>query len=151
MRTSPETAELAAELVRLSFLVQGTYAEVSGRHGLTPAQAKLLCVLSASSRGMAELANALGVEKAGITGLVDRAERHGLVTRESIPSDRRAVRVTLTAEGKEAAAAFTADAAAAIADLTAGLSPDQAGAFLSSIAAINESRGAPSALPTSGH
>lgn len=151
MGTDRENAELAAELVRLTFLVQGVYAQVSARHGLTAAQAKLLCVLAAGSRGMADLASALGVEKAGVTGLVDRAERLGLVAREPVPGDRRALRVILTEEGKKAAGAFTADASAAIAGLAACLSPAEADAFLSGIARINESCGASVTLSASGH
>jgi DNA-binding MarR family transcriptional regulator len=151
MRTSRETADLAAELVRLSFLVQGVYAQVSARHGLTPAQAKLLCILAAGPRGMAELASALGVEKAGVTGLVDRAERHDLVTRKPVPGDRRALCVTLTTEGKEAADTFNAEVSAAIADLAVGLSAAETEAFRGAIAAINATRDAQPTLPASGY
>ena len=39
----------------------------------------------------------------GITGLVDRVERRGLVERTPIPADRRAAHVRLTTAGKQAA------------------------------------------------
>jgi DNA-binding MarR family transcriptional regulator len=45
---------------------------------------------------MTELARCCGVEKAALTGLVDRAERRGLAERTPVPGDRRALRVTLT-------------------------------------------------------
>jgi hypothetical protein len=67
--------DVATGLVQLTSLVQGIYARVSERHDLTPVQAKLLCVLLDGPRGMAELARCFGVEKAALTGLMDRAER----------------------------------------------------------------------------
>jgi DNA-binding MarR family transcriptional regulator len=141
MRTGQQDAELAAQLVRLSFLVQGVYAQVAARHGLTPAQAKLMCVLAAGSRGMTDLGSALGVEKAGITGLVDRAERHGLVARSAVPGDRRSLQVALTAAGEEMARAFYAEASAAIADLAADLPPTEARALGDTLSKVNEARG----------
>jgi DNA-binding MarR family transcriptional regulator len=59
---------------------------------------------------MAELAQCLDVEKAALTGLVDRVERRGLVVRSPVPDDRRALCVTLTAAGRRAATAFHAAA-----------------------------------------
>jgi len=96
-------AELATLLVRLSRRVNGVFAQASGRHGLTATQARMLCILAEQPRGMSELAGLLGVEKAGITGLVDRAERRDLVERTPMPGDRRATSVRLTTAGKQAA------------------------------------------------
>lgn len=101
--------DAATGLVRLSGLVQAVYQRVSERHELTPVQARLLCVLLDGPRGMAELAGCFGVEKAALTGLMNRAERRGLALRSSVPGDRRAVQVTLTDEGREAALAFHAE------------------------------------------
>ena len=115
--------DVAAGLVRLSFLVQGIYARVSERHDLTPVQAKLLCAVADGPRGMAELAKGFGVEKAALTGLVDRVERRGLAERTSVPGDRRALRVAPTDAGCQAAAAFEAEVAAELGRLVAGLSP----------------------------
>ncbi|MFB4278622.1 MarR family winged helix-turn-helix transcriptional regulator [Nonomuraea sp. MTCD27] len=98
--------DAATGLVRLSGLVQAVYQRVSERHELTPVQARLLCVLLDGPRGMAELAGCFGVEKAALTGLMNRAERRGLALRSSVPGDRRAVQVTLTDEGRRAAVAF---------------------------------------------
>ncbi len=78
-------------LFQLACLVQGTYARVSERHDLTPVQARLLCILADGPRGMAELARCFEVEKAALTGLIDRAERRGLVKRSPVPGDRRAL------------------------------------------------------------
>ena len=101
-----EQLGIAAGLVRLSFLVQRRYGEVCGEHDLTPPQAQLLCVLSDAPRGMAELAQTLRLEKSSVTGLVDRAERRGLVCRVASTTDRRVVTVELTEDGAALADTF---------------------------------------------
>jgi hypothetical protein len=52
-------------------------------------------------------ANVLSVfpDKAGVTGLADRIERRGLAERITVPGDRRALRVLLTAVGQRVAVA----------------------------------------------
>jgi DNA-binding MarR family transcriptional regulator len=105
-----EDLDAADGLIQLCRLVQGIYARISDRHDLTPVQAKLICVLAFGPRGMAELAQCFGVEKATLTGLVDRAEQRGLVRRSPVPGDRRAVHVTLTDIGGRAATAFHTEA-----------------------------------------
>lgn len=110
-------------LLRLSGLVQGLYARIAERHGLTPVQARLLCIVADGPRGMAELARWFGVEKAALTGLVDRVERRGLAHRAAVPGDRRAVHVTLTDAGRKAAAAFHAEVGAELDRLLAPLGP----------------------------
>lgn len=128
-------------LTQLSRLVQGIHGRVSERHDLTPVQAKLLCVLVFGPRGMAELAQLFGVEKAALTGLVDRAERRGLARRVAVPRDRRALRVTLTDAGCQAAAAFHADAAAELDELLLPLPPADREHFRSMMAKIIGSAG----------
>jgi DNA-binding MarR family transcriptional regulator len=105
-----EDLDGAGGLIQLCRLVQGINARISDRHDLTPVQAKLICVLAFGPRGMAELAQCFGVEKATLTGLVDRAEQRGLVRRSAVPGDRRALHVTLTDTGRRAATAFHAEA-----------------------------------------
>jgi DNA-binding MarR family transcriptional regulator len=48
----------------------------------------------------AELADAAGVTRATMTGLIDTLERDGYVTREPDPEDRRMMSVRLTAKGE---------------------------------------------------
>jgi DNA-binding MarR family transcriptional regulator len=132
--------DLAASLIRLSFLVQSVFARTAERHELTPVQAKLLCVLAGGPRGMAELAGLLGVEKAALTGLVDRAERRGLARRCPVPGDRRAFQVTLTPAGRTAAGAFHAEVCGQMRELAAGLGPAEAGRFARSLAQVVSAR-----------
>jgi DNA-binding MarR family transcriptional regulator len=128
--------DVAAGLLRLSGVVQGIYGRVSERHDLTPVQAKLLCVLLDGPRGMAELAQCFGVEKAALTGLMDRAERRGLAQRSSVPGDRRALRVTLTDAGHRAAIAFHAEVSAEIRRLITPLAPHDRERFRGAMAEI---------------
>jgi hypothetical protein len=76
-RRSPTGTIPAAgdRLIQLCSLVQGIYARVSERHDLTPVHARLVYVLAFGPQGMAELARCFGVERATLTGLVDRAEQ----------------------------------------------------------------------------
>lgn len=67
-----------------------------------PRAAKLLgedeCV--AGPRTPAELADAAGVTRATMTGLIDTLERDGFVKREPDPDDRRMMSVLLTSRGE---------------------------------------------------
>lgn len=123
-------------LLQLTSLVQGIYARVSERHELTPVQAKLLCVLLGGPRGMADLAQCFGVEKAALTGLMDRAERRGLAQRTPVPGDRRALQATLTETGRQTAAAFHAEVNAELSRLTAPLAPADSEHFRAAMADI---------------
>jgi DNA-binding MarR family transcriptional regulator len=133
--------DVAAGLIQLTTLVQGIYARVSERHDLTPVQARLLCVLLDGPRGMAELAHCFGVEKAALTGLMDRAERRGLARRSPVPGDRRALQVTLTEAGQQAAAAFHAAVGAELNSLTSSLAPHDREHFRNAITEILASCG----------
>jgi DNA-binding MarR family transcriptional regulator len=128
--------DAATGLVQLTSLVHGIYARVSERHELTPVQAKLLCVLLDGPRGMAELAHCFGVEKAALTGLMDRAERRGLAQRSPVPGDRRALQVTLTDAGHRAATAFHAEVSAELSHLISPLAPHDREHFRSTMATI---------------
>jgi len=86
--------------------VQYVQQDISREHDLTPQQSVMMCAIVQGPVGMAELADHLHIEKSTLTGLVDRAERRGLVARTQDPSDRRAVQVALTLRGREVVKAF---------------------------------------------
>ncbi|WP_188197426.1 MarR family winged helix-turn-helix transcriptional regulator [Nonomuraea sp. SYSU D8015] len=87
-------------LVRLAHLVQQVFIEVGKEHELTPQQTQLLCLLTGGPVGMTELSRSLHLEKSSLTGLVDRAEKRGLVARVRDARDRRTCRIELTPEGR---------------------------------------------------
>ncbi len=49
---------------------------------------------------MSELSSALRVSNGNVTGIIERLVGEGLVVREAIPGDRRAMRVRLTSDGR---------------------------------------------------
>jgi DNA-binding MarR family transcriptional regulator len=53
---------------------------------------------------VSELGAAVGARPATLTGILDRLERRGLITRGARPGDRRAVLIELTADGEQTAA-----------------------------------------------
>jgi len=134
--TDDPQADVAAGLVQLTTLVQAIYARVSERNDLTPVQARLLCVLLDGPRGMAELAHCFGVEKAALTGLMDRAERRGLARRSPVPGDRRALQVTLTDVGHRTATAFHAELGAELGRLVSPLAAQDREHFGTTVAEI---------------
>ncbi|WSC18828.1 MarR family winged helix-turn-helix transcriptional regulator [Streptomyces sp. NBC_01387] len=141
MAKGEQPAGFAAALVRTAFLVQAVYTEASREYGLPVQQAQLVCVLMAQPRGMSELSAMLGLEKSSLTGLVDRAERRGLVRREPDPQDRRAVRVALTVDGSTVAGDFYADTTARMEALADGIGPaerDRLAAVLGRVVRANE-------------
>jgi DNA-binding MarR family transcriptional regulator len=150
MKGSPQPSDAAKDpapdaatgLVQLSGLVQGLYARISQRHDLTPVQAKLLCILAEGPRGMAELAHCFGVEKAALTGLVDRVERRGLAKRMPVRGDRRALHVALTEAGHRSATAFHDEVTAELEHLLSSLSKREREQFRQAIAVIIAACGA---------
>jgi DNA-binding MarR family transcriptional regulator len=74
-------------------------------------------------RTVSELGAAVGTRPTTLTGVLDRLERRGLISRGPRPGDRRAVQIELTADGRETAALVAATLAdlerEALADLPA--------------------------------
>ncbi len=72
---------------------------------LTPSEINALGNLAdGAARTVSELGTAIGGRPTTLTGILDRLERRGLVTRGPRPGDRRAVEISLTAHGRHAAA-----------------------------------------------
>jgi MarR family transcriptional regulator, lower aerobic nicotinate degradation pathway regulator len=110
-------------LAQLSFLIQGMLERRARELDLSITQIRLLGVLRDRTPTMNELAGLLGLDKSSVTGLVDRAERRGLVARAPSATDRRAVLVSLTDRGRslvsDGAARFAADASRLLGHLPA--------------------------------
>ena len=78
--------------------------------GLSFARYEVLMLLRLSRRGslpMGVIGSRLQVHPTSVTNAVDRLEKAGLVERQPHPTDRRAVLVALTPEGRELAAKAT--------------------------------------------
>ncbi len=105
---APRELSPADGLAQLSFLIQGILERRAREHDLSVIQIRLLGVLRDRRPTMNELSRLLGLDKSSVTGLVDRAERRGLVVRVRSTADRRAVLVSLTDHGRSLASAGTA-------------------------------------------
>lgn len=76
--------------------------QLSGSHGLTGPQ--MLCLREIAGRGSlttGALAKGIALSPATLTGILDRLEVRGLVSRERRPEDKRRVLVSLTPLGKQ--------------------------------------------------
>jgi DNA-binding MarR family transcriptional regulator len=118
--TDPDLGIVDA-LVQLSFAVQSVLGAVAAAHDSSIVQLRLLGVLRDREPAMLDLARLLGLEKSSVTGLVDRAQRRGLVERVAGEHDGRAVHVRLTRAGRRLTSRAADEVAGHIAELTAGL------------------------------
>jgi DNA-binding MarR family transcriptional regulator len=123
-RSARESSDLGIVdgLVQLSTLVQAVLYRASVSFDLSVLHGRLLRVLRDREPTMAQLGRLLDLDKSSTTGLVDRAERRGLVHRAEVPEDGRAFRVVLTAEGRQLAQAHVAEVTRQVAALTEDLS-----------------------------
>ena len=122
MTPPPEAAPAQSQLdpvdalAQLAFVITGMVERRAADAQLSIPAVRLLGVLRDREPTMQELARFLTLDKSSVTGLVDRAERRGLVARGPSPADKRAVLVRLTDDGRSlvtgAAGLFAADVTA---------------------------------------
>ncbi|MEU8849435.1 MarR family transcriptional regulator [Streptomyces sp. NPDC048564] len=101
-----------ALMERLARAAAGYYRDLTAAaamHGLTMTQAKMLILLRQQPLPMRALAGRLACDASNITGLVDRLEARGLVSRHADAADRRIKNVVATEEGREAVRLIRAD------------------------------------------
>ncbi|WEO76572.1 MarR family transcriptional regulator [Cryobacterium sp. SO2] len=92
---------LVDALVQAAFTTMAVLNRVAAENDLSLTQLRVLAILRDRRLRMAGLADYLGLEKSTMTGLVDRAEKRGLLERAASPQDGRAVDVFLSADGAE--------------------------------------------------
>src|ERR1700733_7167246 len=93
----------------------------AARQDLSVIQMRLLGILRDREPGTLLLSRILELDKSSVTGLVDRAEKRGLVERVPDPDDGRAVRIKLTRVGRAVVTAGAAELEAEIETVAAGL------------------------------
>ena len=95
--------EAVLNLFRTSDRMQHRFARLFREYGLTPSQYNILRILRGEGKAMPclEIAQRTITVVPGITGLIDRLEQSGLVTRQRSEEDRRVVNVSITAAGDE--------------------------------------------------
>ncbi|MFD1934524.1 MULTISPECIES: MarR family winged helix-turn-helix transcriptional regulator [Nonomuraea] len=112
-------------LVRATFEVAGVLTRIGGEHDLSLTQLRVLGILRDRRVRITELAAYLGLDKSTMSGLIDRAQRRGLLTRGKNPEDGRVVEVYMTPAGLELAKRVEDDIRRALAPATGRLDPEQ--------------------------
>jgi DNA-binding MarR family transcriptional regulator len=114
---------LVDALAQSAFATIAVIARVGADHDLSLTQMRVLGILRDRRLRMSDLAGFLGLEKSTMSGLVDRAEKRGLLARARGTEDGRSVEVFLTAAGAELAEYGAALVREELAPAIAGLSP----------------------------
>jgi DNA-binding MarR family transcriptional regulator len=102
----PLQADLEAierTMLQLGWATHRQLAQELAEFNLTVPQYTAMKALqnTGDNRTMSELADAARQISATMTGIVDRLVERGLLTRQRDPADRRAVRITLTEDGRQ--------------------------------------------------
>jgi len=114
---------LVDALAQAAFVTMAVLNKVGADHDLSLTQLRVLAILRDRRLRMTALADYLGLEKSTMTGLVDRAEKSGLLHRAPSASDGRAVDVFLSPDGAELAGRLYARVARSLSPMTSELAP----------------------------
>jgi DNA-binding MarR family transcriptional regulator len=123
-RPDGQDEALVDALAQSAFVVMGVLTHVGAEHDLSLTQMRVLGILRDRRLRMAALADYLGLEKSTLSGLVERAERRGLLARARSEEDGRVVEVFMTAAGRRKAARVHAEVSAALVSRTMHLDSD---------------------------
>ncbi|RVU14013.1 MarR family winged helix-turn-helix transcriptional regulator [Methylobacterium oryzihabitans] len=118
---------LCFEALALAAAIDRDGAARLGRHGLSEGRFVLLVVLLDAPDGLSPhaLAEAAGVTRATVTGLLDGLEGGGWIRRDAHADDRRRLTVRLTPDGAARARRLRAEHGRWLATLVDGLSDDE--------------------------
>lgn len=107
--------------------------------GLTSAEINALANLAdRRSRSVKQLGVDTGTPPTTLTGVLDRLQGRGYLTRELDPADRRSFRLTLTGAGQAAAARVRHEVAALEESALRGLTAGQVASYHAVITALQE-------------
>lgn len=132
------TSPTVDALIQVSFAVQLLLTRVAAEHELSVTQLRLLGILRDRTPSMAAIADHLELDRSSVSGLIDRAERRGLVART--PSERDA-RVTLV-EMTDAGRALGERIADAVSDAVEGMLASARAGDLTGVERLAEALGA---------
>lgn len=129
----PDVTPAERDALRLWVILSRAHAAISAhavadvaRHGLTLAEFGVLEALHHKGPMLlGEVQRSLLVSSGGVTYLVDRLEKRGLVRRTECPSDRRARYAVLTEQGTAFVERAFPEHAAAIGRAVAGLTREE--------------------------
>jgi DNA-binding MarR family transcriptional regulator len=115
--------QLIDALVTTSFITMAVLNRIAAGHDLSLTQLRVLAILRDRRIKMSELTNYLGLDKSTVSGLVDRAEKRGLLRRAPNPQDGRGVDVFLAPSGMRLAERGAAEVAQSLSPMTSALTP----------------------------
>jgi DNA-binding MarR family transcriptional regulator len=116
---------LVDALAQAAFLTMAVLTKAAAEDDLSLTQLRVLAILRDRRLRMTDLAGYLGLEKSTMSGLVDRAERRGLLERAPSASDGRAVDVFLGPAGPELAGRLQARIERSLHPMTSRLTPPE--------------------------
>ena len=112
--------------MRTAFSTTAVLSKIAAEHDLSLTQLRVLAILRDRHASMSDLAAYLGLDKSTISGLVDRAEKRGLLQRAPNPLDGRGVDVALSAEGDRTGRARCREDRGGLSPMTSALNPAEA-------------------------
>jgi DNA-binding MarR family transcriptional regulator len=112
---------LVDALAQAAFATMAVLTKTGADNDLSLTQLRVLAILRDRRLRMTALADYLGLEKSTMTGLVDRAEKRGLLERAPSAGDGRAVDVFLSPAGAELAERLYARIARSLSPMTGKL------------------------------
>jgi DNA-binding MarR family transcriptional regulator len=95
------TTPVTDALVQVSFAVLDLLSRAAADLELSVTQLRLIGILRDRSPSMAALAEFLRLDRSSVSGLIDRAEKRGLVARRASEDDARVTLIDLTPAGRE--------------------------------------------------
>ncbi|MFJ8862498.1 MarR family winged helix-turn-helix transcriptional regulator [Streptomyces sp. NPDC102451] len=125
MTTDDSTDALLDGLVRSAFQIMGVLTRIGAEHDLSLTQLRVLGIVRDRRPRMGDLAAFLGLDKSTLSGLIDRAERRGLLARAANPDDKRVVDVLITDAGRELTERLNQEIRDTLAPATGRLDPAQ--------------------------
>ncbi len=137
-KSTATAADIAEALVPLLANQRKRWAARCHAHGVSILGFHVMALLDEhEALPMSQLAEALDVAFPNATGIVNRMEERGLVTRSNDPADRRIVRVSLTDAGHALIGEMEAGRRERMSRLIAELDPEQQGRLLLAVNDLN--------------
>ena len=112
-------------LVQAAFVTMAVLNKVGADNDLSLTQLRVLAILRDRRVRITVLADYLGLEKSTMSGLVDRAEKRGLLERAPSASDGRAVDVFLSPDGAALAERLYSHIGRSLSPMTNELAPTE--------------------------
>ena len=121
----PLHVELIDALIPIVFGTTAALNKIGAENDLSLTQLRVMGILRDRQPRMAELADYLGLKKSTMSGLIDRAEKKGLLARTPSLEDSRAIEVFLTQEGQALVERLHLQLQESLAPMTCRLNPSE--------------------------